>query len=141
MNNNLAAHCGVYCGACRSYLLLKKDLFEEKGYRHGCKGCRDQNKNCAFIKKGCTSLRNKELEFCYECEKFPCQRLKKLDKQYREKYFVSLIENLKRNEKIGVEEWLQEQEKLYTCPNCEGEICVHDVECFDCGNKFNPNKK
>ena len=25
---NLAAPCGVYCGACRSYLLLKKDLLD-----------------------------------------------------------------------------------------------------------------
>ncbi len=138
---NLAAPCGMYCGTCRSYLLFKKDLLKERGRKSGCKSCRIRNKNCSFIKKDCALIRKNEIEFCYECEKFPCQQLKNLDKRYREKYFVSLIENLKRNEKIGVEEWLQEQEKLYTCPNCEGEICVHDAECIDCGNKINPNKK
>ena len=46
-----------------------------------------------------------------------------------------------RIEEIGVEQWLREQKKLYTCPQCEGEICVHDEECYDCGLKINPNEK
>ena len=66
MDNNLAAPCGMYCGTCRSYLLLKKDLFKEKGYKHGCKGCRTQDKNCAFIKRDCQALRKNEIEFCFE---------------------------------------------------------------------------
>ena len=45
---NLAAPCGIYCGACRQYLLWKKDLLEERGYKMGCKGCRIRNKNFAF---------------------------------------------------------------------------------------------
>ena len=139
MDNNLAAPCGVYCGACRSYLLLKKDLFEEKGYKSGCKGCRIQNKKCAFIRRDCALLRKNEIDFCYECDSFPCQKLQKLDSHYQEKYSVNMINNLKRLEEVGVEKWLQEQEKLYTCPKCGGEICVHDAECYDCGNKINPN--
>ena len=71
-NHNLVSHCGLYCGTCRSYLLLKKDLFEKKGYKRGCKGCITQNKNCAFIKKGCSKLRKKEIQFCFECNQFPC---------------------------------------------------------------------
>ena len=39
------------------------------------------------------------------------------------------------------EKWLKEQEALYSCPECGGEICVHDEECYDCGKKHNPNKK
>lgn len=54
---------------------------------------------------------------------------------------MSLIANLKRNEEIGVENWLKEQKKLYTCPECGGEICVHDTECYDCGLNINPNIK
>ncbi|MFX1571813.1 MAG: hypothetical protein ACFFB0_03615 [Promethearchaeota archaeon] len=53
INNNLASHCGLYCGACRGYLLEKKDLFKEKGYKRGCKGCIIQNKFCSFIKRDC----------------------------------------------------------------------------------------
>ena len=141
VDNNLAAPCGIYCGACRTYLLKKKDLFEKKGYKQGCDGCRIRNKNCAFIRRDCPALRKNELSFCYECEKFPCQNLKKIDKQYRERLYVSLIDNLRRINEVGVKKWLTEQNKLYTCPECEGEICIHDAECYDCGNKINPNKK
>ena len=141
VDNNLAAPCGIFCGACRQYLLWKKDLLEERGYKTGCKGCRIRNKNCAFIRRDCPALRKKELEFCYECEKFPCQKLQKMDNYYQEKYSVNMVKNLKRIEDVGVDKWLKEQEELYTCPNCEGEICVHDAECYDCGNKINPNKE
>ena len=140
MINNLAAPCGMYCGTCRSYLLLKKDLFEERGYKSGCTGCRIRNKKCTFIRRDCPQLRKNEIEFCFECKQFPCSNLKKLDIRYKEKYNVSFINNLKRNKKVGVEEWLKEQKKLYKCPDCGGEICVHDEECYDCGKKINPNK-
>ncbi len=137
----LAAPCGIYCGSCRQYLVLKKDLLEEKGLKIGCRGCRIRNKNCAFIRRDCPPLRNNELEFCYECDKFPCQNLKKISNTYTERYSLSLIENLKRMKEVGVNKWLQEQEELYTCPKCGGEICIHDEECYDCGNEINPNIK
>jgi len=140
IDNNLAAPCGIYCGACRSYLLLKKGLLKERGYKSGCKGCRVKHKKCAFIRRDCPALWKNEIDFCYECDKFPCQKLERLDSHYQEKYSVNMIGNLKRIKEIKVEKWLLEQEKLYTCPECGGEICVHDAECYDCGMKFNPNK-
>ena len=138
---NLAAPCGVYCGACRSYLLLKKDLLEERGYKSGCNGCRIRNKKCSYIKRDCALIRKNEIEFCYECDTFPCSNLKKLDEMYSKRYGVSQIKNLKRLQEVGFEQWIQEKEKLYQCLDCGGEICVHDAECFDCGNKLNPNLK
>ncbi|MFW9939502.1 MAG: hypothetical protein ACFFFT_00580 [Candidatus Thorarchaeota archaeon] len=96
---------------------------------------------CAFIRRDCSALRKKELNYCYECEQFPCQNLQKIDFQYQERWSVNLVENLKRIKVVGVEKWLQEQKVLYTCPGCGGEICIHDTECYDCGNKINPNIK
>jgi hypothetical protein len=139
LEKKLVAPCGIYCGACRSYLLLKKDLLEERGYKQGCKGCRIRNKNCVFIRKECELLRKNEIEFCYECGNFPCLKIKKLDDHYHKRYNVSPIQNLKRLQGIGFEKWIIEKEMLYKCPECGGEICVHDAECFDCGNKINPN--
>jgi len=141
VDNNLAAPCGIYCGACRQYLVLKKDLLEERGFKKGCKGCRIQHKKCAFIRRDCPALWKKEIDFCYECENFPCENLQKIDSLYQERYSVNMIKNLERIEEIGVAKWLHEQEELYSCPECEGEICVHDTECFDCGMKINPNKR
>ena len=137
--NNLAAPCGIYCGACRAYLTRKKNLFKEKKLKHGCQGCRIRNKNCTFIKKDCPPIRKKEMEFCHECSKFPCDNLKKLDDTYLNRYNVSPIGNLKRLREVGLEIWLKEKEQLYNCPKCGGEISVHDSECFDCGYKTNPN--
>ena len=138
---NLAAPCGLYCGTCRQYLVKKKNQFEQRGLKQGCDGCRIRFKKCAFIRRDCPSLLKKEIDFCSECEKFPCQNLKKLSKGYVERWSVNLIENLKRIKEIGADKWLKEQEKLYTCPKCGGEICIHDTECFDCGKIFNPNIK
>ncbi|MBD3228726.1 MAG: DUF3795 domain-containing protein [Candidatus Lokiarchaeota archaeon] len=137
---DLIAHCGLFCGACRTYLLMKKDLFEEKGYKRGCEGCIIRNKNCAFLKKKCPYINSGEVRFCYECDRFPCENLEQLDSGYQKRYYVSLIENLKRIQEIGWRDWYQEQKELYTCPECGGELCVHDAECFDCGYKYNPNK-
>jgi hypothetical protein len=134
----LVARCGLWCGTCRAYLLQKKDLFEEKGYKRGCNGCWIQNKNCAFLRKKCGKL-GKEIDFCFECGEMPCAPLKKLDDGYNKRYHVSLVENLKRMKENGLESWIQEQEELYQCPNCDGEICVHDFECFDCGLSHDPN--
>ena len=141
MENNLAAPCGIYCGACRQYLLKKKGQLEQRGYKQGCDGCRIRNKKCAFFRKNCSKLWKKEIEFCHECEEFPCDNFDRLEKMYLERYSVDMIGNLKRSKEIGAEAWLQEQQKLYTCPECGGEICVHDAECYDCGNKINPNIK
>ncbi|MFX1236244.1 MAG: DUF3795 domain-containing protein [Promethearchaeota archaeon] len=137
---NVAAPCGIFCGACRAFLLNKKDLFEVRGYKQGCIGCRIRFKKCAFIRRDCPALRNKEIDFCYECKSFPCNKLKKLDSTYRERHNVHLIENLKRIKKVGYKKWIKEQEELYACPECTGEICIHDKECYDCGLKINPNK-
>ena len=140
MENDLAAPCGVYCGACRQYLLRKQDLENKRGHIRGCKGCRPRNKMCAGIKRDCQALTIKELEFCFECVNFPCYNLTRLDTKYRDKYSTSIINNLLRIQEIGVEKWLKEQQKLYTCNECGGEICVHNAACYVCGMKFNPNK-
>jgi hypothetical protein len=138
---NLVAPCGLYCGTCRQYLAWKKDKLEEKGLKLGCKGCRVRNKKCAFIRRNCLPLLKNEIEFCYECQNFPCEKLDDLNDIYVEKYSVDLVNNLKRIKEVGVDKWLQEQEELYNCPECGGQICIHDSVCYDCNYKINPNIK
>jgi predicted RNA-binding Zn-ribbon protein involved in translation (DUF1610 family) len=140
IDNNLAAPCGIYCGACRHYLALKKNQLEQRGFKRGCEGCRIRNKNCAFIRRDCPALKKNQIEYCYECNSFPCQNLQKMDHLYQNRYAVNMIGNLKRIKEIGVARWLQEQKVFYICPQCGGEICIHDEKCYDCGNKMNPNK-
>ena len=116
-------------------------MLEERGYKQGCKGCRIRFKKCTFFRRDCVKLRKKEIEFCFECESFPCEKSEKMNDIYVERYSMNIIENLNRIQQFGPEKWLEEQEILYTCPECKGEICIHDAECYDCGLKINPNKK
>lgn len=133
---NLAGPCGFYCGTCRHYLARSKGLLEERNLKHGCQGCRIQDKKCAWVKKDCVLLRKKQIDFCFECEDFPCDNLKELDQRHVRDDGVSLIGNLLRIKEIGVEKWLEEQEKAWTCPQCSGNLCVIDKQCYDCGYKI-----
>jgi hypothetical protein len=47
------------------------------------------------FRKHCAKIRNNKIKFCFECEGFPCDRIKTLDKRYRTKYGMSMVENLK----------------------------------------------
>jgi len=133
---NLASPCGFYCGTCRHYLARAKGLLKEKNLKHGCKGCRIQDKNCAFIKKDCALIRKNEINFCFECNNFPCANLMKLDQRHSRDDNLSMIDNLRRIKKIGVYKWLKEQEGKWACPKCGGNVCVMDSECYDCGYKI-----
>ena len=133
---NLAAPCGFYCGTCRHYLAQSKGLLKEKHLKHGCKGCRTQNKNCSWIKKDCALIRKNKIDFCFECVDFPCVNLKKLDLRHVQDDNVSLIDNLKQIKNKGLKIWLKEQEEKWKCPKCGGNLCVIDKECYDCRYKF-----
>jgi hypothetical protein len=137
---NLAGPCGYYCGACRHYLARTKGLLKEKQLKDGCKGCRIQNKKCAWVKRDCERLKKNQVTFCFECPDFPCQALKKFDERHQHEDQVSPIQNLLRIQAVGAEQWLKEQAHLYTCPQCGGKFCVVDQQCYDCDYKA-PRKK
>ena len=133
INIDLTGPCGFYCESCRHYLARSEGLLKQKGLKQGCEGCRARDKNCAFIKRDCQSLRKKEIEFCFECDDFPCENLERLDNRYRTRHEVSLIGNLKRIKKVGVAQWIEEQKQNFKCPKCQGKMSIHDNECYNCG--------
>jgi hypothetical protein len=67
-------------------------------------------------------------EYCFQCDKFPCERLERLDKRYREKYGMSEIENLKIIRDKGIEHFLKTKEKKWV--NSDGTYCVHDKKRY-----------
>ena len=135
-NMNLAAPCGMYCGTCRQYLVRIKNKLAEKKLKAGCTGCRIRDKNCSFVKRDCKLLKKKEIDFCYECDNFPCENLMKISELYIKRYNMSFVENLKRIKKIGVQKWIDEMEEKFKCQKCGGIICIHDFQCYDCGDKI-----
>ena len=128
MKKNLIAPCGMNCGICMAYLREKNT----------CPGCRieDENKaisckNCIII--NCKDLNNNNSGFCFECPKVPCKRLKNLDKRYRLKYHMSMLENLNFIKEKGIEEFLKKEKQKWKCPKCNGIISCHRGYCFSCG--------
>jgi len=131
MNEELIAVCGMNCRICVGYFGY---TLNGKKRKKPCIGCRPSNRNCAFIKKSCKKLSKKEVNYCFECEDFPCENLEKLDKRYRERFKMSMIDNLNFIKEKGIEKFLKSQEEKYRCDQCGGVICVHTDKCYECGN-------
>ncbi len=99
MKTQLIAPCGMNCGICVAYLREKNE----------CAGCRGSDKNKPVTRTACKikNCNKRNSEFCYDCEVFPCDRLNHLDKRYRTKYGMSMIENLKLIQTNGIEQFLK----------------------------------
>jgi hypothetical protein len=128
----LIAPCGMNCGICRAYLRKEKK----------CPGCHGDSTSMMVstfrcIIRNCETIKNNKSGFCFECEKYPCNRLKHLDKRYRTKYKMSMLENLENVKTIGVSAFYENERMRWRCAKCGGVICVHKGYCFSCGEKAN----
>ena len=142
MKENLIAPCGMNCGVCVSYLTMKNDLNKHGFKRVYCGGCLPRGKNCLHMGDRCEVLGKGLVRFCYECKDFPCKRLKALDKRYRTKYHMSMIENLRDVKEHGIENFLRKEEEKWSCPDCGNMICCHNGLCLNCKiDRLRQNKK
>ena len=128
MKTHIIAPCGMNCGICIGYL-------REKNPCGGCFKKDDPNKpkscrSCSIV--NCKFLEKTTSNFCYDCEKYPCTRLKQLDKRYRTKYKMSMLENLENIKKLGLETFIKNEKKRWKCDNCGGTLCVHREFCLSC---------
>ncbi len=128
----MIAPCGMNCGSCLGYMR----------YKDHCPGCRMTNdskpefcKQCIII--NCVLLKATDSGFCYECPKYPCRRLKNLDKRYRTRYSTSFFDNLTMIKDEGIEKFLEFETARRTCPQCGSTLCVHRPFCFECGSVIN----
>jgi hypothetical protein len=142
MNQDLIAPCGMNCGVCASYLAMANDL-KKKGFgKKYCAGCLPRGKNCVFMHKQCDRLGKGLVRFCYECDDFPCRRLKTLDKRSRTKYHMSMIDNLHFIKAHGIASFLEKEAAKWRCPKCGGVICCHNGLCFSCSlDKLRQNRR
>lgn len=139
---NLIAPCGMNCGLCIAYQSQLHDLKKQGFHRQYCPGCIPRGKNCLHMGDKCEQLRDGSVRFCFECTDFPCQRLKMLDKRYRTKYHMSMIENLRSIQENGIDTFMSEQKKRWKCEKCGGEICCHNGLCLACDlSTMRDNKK
>ena len=130
--SELIAPCGMNCGLCRAYNAYVHGVPRQRGKVTHCSGCLPRAKNC-YIKRSCKKLSKQQIRLCSECETMPCSKLGRLDRRYRERYNMSMVENLKIIKAQGMQEFLRVQAERYTCPKCGDLVCVHDGKCYNCG--------
>jgi hypothetical protein len=130
----LIAPCGMNCRLCTAYAREKKP----------CPGCRLESASKAKTRvlcriKNCSKLRMQEIRFCFDCDEFPCARLAHLDKRYRSKYGMSMIENLSHIKQFGIRRFLRSENEKWRCHRCGEVICVHKSQCLSCGRAWHRN--
>jgi hypothetical protein len=116
------------CGLCHANLRA----------RNVCPGCRGEDalksKSCLQCPiKNCAALIAGNYQFCFECDQFPCRHIKHIDKRYRSRYAMSMIENLEAIQREGIHTFVRREQEKWTCPGCGKTICVHKQTCMFCG--------
>ena len=132
---NLIAPCGMNCRLCWGYI-------REKNTCPGCLGLNGQEtqkskcRTTCKIRK-CERASKGNTKYCSDrCVSFPCARLKQLDKRYRTKYGMSMIDNLKMINAFGIRLFIRNEKEKWICPECGELICVHRPTCHSCGYKW-----
>jgi len=130
MKASLIAPCVMNCRLCRAYVREKKPC-------SGCHGNDDQTtrylarcriRNCEMMTAG-------RSRYCFECSNYPCAVLKHLDKRYRTRYGMSMIDNLEYIKQSGIRNFIRREKQRWACPECGDIISVHKENCISCGSK------
>jgi len=157
MNNEhkkLLGVCGLYCGACDNYLaftesgqhLLKTEKYIGKDLEPlMCKGCSSNALSdhcCKCEMRKCAQ--SKGISFCGACESFPCEKVTMFHaeghKWDKAKHRLDIIKNSQRTKTIGVDEWLKESEKKWTC-KCGQHFSFYESECSKCNKSLKSYSK
>jgi hypothetical protein len=125
---SMIAACGMNCALCLGHQRTKKR----------CAGCRgataDIHTHCQkCVIRNCPASNNTSTGFCFDCDNFPCKRLKDLDRRYRKNYGMSMIQNLTDIAECGLSEFVRREDEKWACPSCGRLLCVHRAECQNCG--------
>jgi hypothetical protein len=127
MDETSLAPCGVICELCLAFQRTKNK----------CVGCRTEgNKpyHCTVCGiKDCPEKQGDPSTLCNECRKYPCRRIKDLNKRYITKYGENLLQNLEAASKGGLAAFIAAAGQKWSCPVCGQLLCVHNGTCLHCG--------
>ncbi len=140
MEFRLDTYCGLYCGACDILIANWHGAVEELAQAWSvdpeslrCQGCKSEVV-CIYC-AGCAirqCAQSRKLEFCFECEEYPCAGLVAFRNDGTSHHAIVL-----RNQQFirdqGWERWLEAQQGRWTCPKCGAGFCWYDQKCKNCG--------
>lgn len=125
------APCGVVCELCIAY----------QRTRNRCVGCNSEGskpQHCDICSIKLCKEKSGPESLCIECEKYPCRRLKDLEKRYTTKYGESLTANMQLLDNKGIAAFNEEIIKKWICQKCGTLLSAHRDTCVSC-NAPNPN--
>ena len=124
----LISPCGLYCGSCPLYRArtdeaLRKKIAERQDIPVDkvllCAGCRP-SKGLVPASGGdpicdtyACAVNDKKVEFCYECEDFPCLKLAPCVDRAQEIPHNTKVYNLIWLQKLGIDVWLERYPSLF----------------------------
>lgn len=132
--------CGLYCGSCPQFLAAKSGTLPAGQIE--CHGCRSGQtaewcsecgiKNCA---------RNKGIEFCLQCDEYPCGRMKEFASDSDYPYHGEVYSYLDTIKRRGKDAWVAEMKKRWSCATCGREASWWGLSCEECGSALSGYKK
>lgn len=129
MNNASIAPCGINCDICLGFQRSENKCV-------GCNNAGNKPYHCTVCSiKSCVEKKSNEKLLCSDCVKFPCRRIKNLDKRYIVKYGESPIQNLNSIKAEGLDSFIKTEQEKWKCIKCGHLLCVHKEVCLMCGTK------
>ena len=145
----LVAVCGLFCGACSLYRvqhdadrkdapdLIKRvaERWKVPAEQAVCEGCLSGGplspycaacaiRKCAAGKPGVTR--------CADCADFPCEIITKFSNDGVPHHNV-VLKNIRRQQKIGIDEWYEEEFERVRCQVCGVSLDWYAQSCHRCG--------
>ena len=130
----MIAPCGLDCALCSRHL-------KEENPCMGCNGPDECKPDCCRIDCAivhCAVRRALPGGFCDGCEKFPCKDIMEKEIRYSNAYPMveTPIGNLAYIREFGMNKFIQQEKRRWSCPECGAVICVHDGICSGCGGEY-----
>lgn len=126
MTISIVAPCGVICDICWGFQREKNK----------CSGCTAEGNilshcaKCSIVR--CPEKGGNSHKLCSVCPKYPCKRLKALEKRYSTNYGESPMDNFRQISKKGLDQFLLDAEQIWSCPACGKLLSVHRPQCLHC---------
>jgi hypothetical protein len=141
IENKELGYCGLYCPSCIDFIVNNFDNSKiiELSVRSNksveeiiCEGCRSNKlkSDCEFCEiRNCAQER--QINFCSECEEYPCKRLKKFKNQKLQ--YTEIFESLNYVKDHTIDELTEKLVNDYSCPNCGTVNSPYYLTCRNCG--------
>lgn len=132
---DMIAPCGLDCSLCHQAQIPGDP----------CPGCRGPAGNkfiycaeqCGIMR--CRKLKENGYTYCDECPDFPCEDVMEKETRYTTQYPLkeSPVGNLRMIRGKGMEAFLEQERRQWTCGKCGSPVCVHTGLCSSCGAQKN----